>query len=129
MAHLVNDNNTVSRCISVHDKLRKAQIRENDLELRRLYYVAFTRAALRLVLPTFIQKDDKGSYEAYTTLFVLEKNIISTMKQNWLKDKPSSHPDSNDCVLPGLSVSVLDSTIASRKSDIQCEPPRIQRFI
>ena len=43
MAHLVNDNNTVSRCISVHDKLRKAQIRENDLELRRLYYVAFTR--------------------------------------------------------------------------------------
>ena len=45
------------------------------------------------------------------------------MRQNWLKDKPSPNPDTNDCVLPGLSVSVLDSTVASRKSNIQCEPP------
>ena len=44
MAHVIDDTHSVSRCISIDESLKEAHDREDDLELRRLYYVAFTRA-------------------------------------------------------------------------------------
>ena len=108
MAHVIDDTHSVSRCISVDESLKEAHDREDDLELRRLYYVAFTRAALRLVLPTFIAPDKKGEYKPFHGKLVLGKNIIPAMRQNWLKDKPSTHPDimTAYCL---VDVSILDS--------------------
>ena len=113
----VFEDGKVYRALSTNKDLDKAQKFEEACEERRLFYVAMTRASLKLYLPVTVHALEEGGYKPHSHHLALDKWMGPMLRSCFFRSSHGQTEASPDC----LKSEFPTELILSDKEDRQIE--------